>query len=121
MTLAKNTEPLTLDGQYIAESRIDKVRMNLVEVIRQPYLSWRIISYPHLPGQAKDCDHFGIFHFAWGDCGELELIDLDDFTTLIRFYSPGRIELEEIEKYETKIRSTLSQPPIEIWFYETMG
>jgi hypothetical protein len=89
--------------------------------MRQQCLSWRIISYPHLPGQTKEFDHFGLFHFAWGECGELELISLNDFTTLIRFYSPGRIELEEIEKYQTKIRSALSQPPIEIWFYETMG
>jgi hypothetical protein len=121
MDLAEGAKPLTLDGQYIAVSHIDKVKMNLVELMRQQYLTCRIKSYSYLVGQANEFDHFGLFHFAWGECGELEIISLDDFTTLIRFYSPGRIELEEIEKYQTKIRSALSQPPIEIWFYETMG
>ncbi len=121
MNLSNDAKPLTLDGQYFAVSHIDKVKMNLVELMRQQYLTCRIKSYPYLVSQANGFDHFGLFNFLWGECGELELISLDSFTTLIRFYTPGRVRLEEIEEYEPKIRSILSRSQIEIWFYENMG
>ncbi len=63
MDLAAGAKPLTLDGQYIAAGHIDKVKMNLVEIMRQQYLTCRIKTYPYLAGQANEFDHFGLFNF----------------------------------------------------------
>ena len=122
MVLVNDAKPLTLDGQYVAHESIDIVRMIFLDLVNvKHYFMCRVISSSHFMDPADELNHLGLCDFTWGDCGEMELIDLDGRQTLVRFYLPGPFELSEIEGHEGAIRQFFSRPRIGLWFYMNLG
>jgi hypothetical protein len=121
MALVNEAKPLTLDGQYIAAGNIENIRMNFLDLMNKHLFTCKEKSYPHLIGPGNEFIHLCLIDFSWGECGEMEFIDLDGFQILVRFYTPDRLGLAEIEEYELKLRQSFSRPRIELWFYENMG
>jgi hypothetical protein len=122
MELVEGAKPLTLDEQYFAPGNTDIFRTRFFDFgLRQVTFLCRVKSYPHLTGAADEFNHLRLIDPSWGDCGEMELVDLDSNQTQVRFYLPGRFPLSELEKYESVIRRYYSQQRIALWFYENMG
>jgi hypothetical protein len=93
MVLTNDAKPLTLDGQYIAHGNIETIKRMFLDLVNvKHYFMSRVKSYSHLNNPPDKLNHLGLCDFTWGDCGEMELIDLDSRQTLVRFYLPGPIE-----------------------------
>jgi hypothetical protein len=122
MVLTNDEKPLSLDGQYIAHENIEITRRIFLDLVNvKHYFMCRVKSYSPLIDPANELDHLGLYDFTWGDCGEVEFIDLDSRQTLVRFYLPGPFELSEIEEREGAIRQFFSRPRIGLWFYMNLG
>lgn len=122
MIFSDDVKPLTLDEQYFAPGNADIFRTRFFDFgLRQVTFLCRVKSYPHLTGEADEFNHLRLIDPSWGDCGEMELVDLDGNQTQVRFYLPSRFTLSELEEYESVIRQYYSQPRIALWFYENMG
>jgi len=122
MVLTNDAKPLTLDGQYLAHGNIEIIRRMFLDLASvKHYFMCRVKSYSPLIDPADELNHLCLCDFTWGDCGEMELIDLDSRQTLVRFYLPGPFELSEIEEREGAIRQYFSRPRIGLWFYMNLG
>ena len=109
MVLTNDAKPLTLDGQYLAQGNIEIIRRMFLDLASvKYYFMCRAKSYSQLNNPPDELNHLGLCDFTWGDCGEMELIDLDSRQTLVRFYLPGPFELSEIEEREGAIRQFFS-------------
>lgn len=116
------TKPMVLDGQYIAPGNIKTIRMLVFNLMSNHHYSFfRKMPYPSYLGPTDEFNQLCLVDSCWGDCGVMELIDLDGRQTLVRFYLCGLIELSEIEEYERALRRQLSRPRIELWFFENLG
>jgi hypothetical protein len=122
MIFSNDAKPLTLDGQYIVPGNITSIRERFFDLINRqlPFLC-KVKTNPYFNNPADEFNHLNLIDYSWGDCGELEFIDLFSNQTLVRFYLPGPFELSELEKYERAIRQNLSRQRIGLWFYETIG
>jgi len=122
MSLAEDIKPLTLEAQYIVPGDIMTIRLRFFDLVRhQLDFSCRVKSYSHLTGSPGEFNHLCLIDYAWGECGELEFIDLNSSQTQARFYLPGPFELSEIEEHEQAIRQNFSRSRIGLWFYENLG
>jgi hypothetical protein len=122
MSLAEDIKPLTLDAQYYVPGNIMTIRMRFFDLVRhQLDFSCRVKSYPHLPGAPGEFNHLCLIDYSWGECGDLEFIDLNGDQTQVRFYLPGPFELSEIEEREQVLRQNFSRSRIGLWFFENLG
>lgn len=122
MIFSDEVKPPTLDEQYFAPGNIDIFRTRFFDFgLHQVRFLCRVKSYPRLTGAADEFNHLRLIDPSWGDCGEMELVDLDGNQTQVRFYLPGQLTLTELQEYESVIRQNYSQQRIALWFYENMG
>ena len=122
MSLAEDTKSMVLDRQYYVPGNIMTIRMRFFDLVRhQLDFSCRVKSYPHLPGAPGEFNHLCLIDYSWGECGDLEFIDLNGDQTQVRFYLPGPFELSEIEEREQVLRQNFSRSRIGLWFYENLG
>jgi hypothetical protein len=122
MDVAENAKPLTLDAQYIAQGNIMAIRMRFLDLARYQYaFMCQVKSHPNRMLQEDEFNHLLLIDHTWGECGEMEFIDLKGNQTGVRFYLPGPVELAEIDKYENAIRNNFSRPRIGLWLWENLG
>jgi hypothetical protein len=113
---------MVLDRQYYVPGNIMTIRMRFFDLVRhQLDFSCRVKSYPHLPGAPGEFNYLCLIDYTWGECGDLEFIDLNGDQTQVRFYLPGPFELSEIEEREQVLRQNFSRSRIGLWFYENLG
>ena len=122
MSRAEDTEPLALEGLYYVPGNIMTIQMRFFDLVRHQFVfSCRVKSYPHLTGALGESNHLCLIDNVWGECGELEFIDLNGIQTQVCFYRPGSFELSEIEEREQALRQNFSRSRIGLWFYENLG
>jgi len=122
MSLAEDAKSLTLDNQYVVPGDIMTIRTRFFDLVRHHLdFSCRVKSYPHWTRTPDEFNHLCLIDYAWGECGELEFMELNGSQTLVRFYQPGPFELSEIEEHEQAIRQNFSRSLIGLWFYENLG
>jgi hypothetical protein len=118
MVIMDRGKLLTLDGQYICKGNINDIRISLFDQLYKLGSLWRFKLYPQLLNPVKEPNHIILIDPVWWKFGELELIDLDDAQTLVRFYQPEFPEEEEIIERETAIRQSLSRPAYMLWLFD---
>jgi hypothetical protein len=80
---------MVLDRQYYVPGNIMTIRMRFFDLVRhQLDFSCRVKSYPHLPGAPGEFNYLCLIDYTWGECGDLEFIDLNGDQTQVRFYLP---------------------------------
>jgi hypothetical protein len=122
MVMVNDAKPLTLDRQYIVPGNVMIIRMQFFDLVRHQFaFMCQVKSYTPIVNQADEFNHLCLIDHSWGECGELEFIDLNGTQTLVRFYLPGPFELSEIEERENAFRQSLSRSRIGLWIYENMG
>ncbi len=122
MDVEENAKPLTLDAQYIAQGNIMTIRMRFLDLARYQYAFMCHVK-PHLNRmlQEDEFNHLLLIDHIWGECGEMEFIDLKGSQTGVRFYLPRPVDLSEIDEYENAIRKNFSRPRIGLWLWENLG
>ena len=122
MDVAENPKPLTLDAQYIAQGNIMTIRMRFLDLARYQYaFMCQVKPHPNRMLQEDEFNHLLLIDHTWGECGEMEFINLQGNQTGVRFYLPGPVELSEIDVYENAIRKDFSRPRIGLWLWENLG
>jgi hypothetical protein len=122
MDVAKNAKTLTLDAQYIARGNIMAIRIRFLDLAKYQYaFMCQAKSHPDRLHQEDEFNHLLLIDHIWGECGEMEFIDLKGSQTGVRFYLPRSVELSEIDEYENAIRKNFSRPRIGLWLWDNLG
>jgi len=122
MDVAENAKPLTLDAQYIAQGNIMTIRMRFLDLARYQYaFMCQVKPHPNRMVQEDEFNHLLLIDHIWGECGEMEFIDLKGSQTWVRFYQPRPVDMSEIDAYENVIRKNFSRPRIGLWLWENLG
>jgi len=122
MDIAENAKPLTLDAQYTFQGNIVTIRMRFLDLARYQYaFMCRVKPFPNKMIQEDGFNHLLLIDHMWGECGEMEFIDLNGSQTGVRFYLPRPVDISEIDAYENAIRKNFSRPRIGLWLWENLG
>ena len=107
--LSVHTKPLIMDGQYLAYGNFDRIKWSLFDLAKWQMFICSVKTHPQLSGRVGEFDLLCLDELFWGECFEVEIIGLDGFQTLVRFYIPGEIELSEIEVHQHALRNRLTR------------
>ena len=122
MSLVVDAKSLVLDGLYYVPENIMTIRTRFFDLVQHQFrFSCRVKSYPHWTGAPDEFNHLCLIDNVWGECGELEFIDLDGSQTKVHFYLPSPFVLPEIEEREQALRRNYSRSRIGLWIYENLG
>ena len=120
MSFISDTMPLIMNGQYLAYGNFERIKWSLVGLAEWQMFICSVKTHPQWTGRVSEFDLLCMDELFWGDCFEVEIIGLNSFQTLVRFYIPGEIELSEIEAHQQALRNRLTHR-IDLWFYENLG
>ncbi len=120
MDFISDPKPLIMEGQYLANRNFEWIKWSLVYLTKRQMFICSVKTHPQLTGRVGEFDHLCLDEMFWGECFEVEIIGLDGFLTLVRFFIPGEIELSEIEVHQQALRNRLAHR-IDLWFFENLG
>jgi len=122
MSLVVDAKSLVLDGLYYVPGNIMTIRTRFFDLVEHQFrFSCRVKSYPHWTGAPDEFNHLCLIDNVWGECGELEFVDLDGNQTKVHFYLPSPFVLSEIEEREQALRRNYSRSHIGLWIYKNLG
>ena len=120
MDFISATKPLIMEGQYLAYGNFERIKWSLFDLAKWQMFICSVKTHPQLSGRVGEFDLLCLDELFWGECFEVEIIGLDGFQTLVRFYISGEIELSEIEVHQQALRNRLTHR-IDLWFFENLG
>ncbi len=120
MDFSGDTKPMILNGQYLANGNSESIKLSFFDLMKNQLLTCSVKTYPRLIGRADDFDLLSLSDLFLGECFAVEIIGLNGFQALVRFYLPGQIELSELEDYQQILRNALTHR-IDLWFFENLG